>query len=349
MQRRTFVKQAGALAVTSMIPGHQPQEKEAKNQIISVTGNLSAAASGIWLPHEHVLSRFGPPAAEPGVYDKADAVEQVVPYLKYIGELGVDTIVDCTAAYFGRNVDVLKTLAEQSGVRILTNTGYYGAANDKYIPQHAYEQKPGEIARHWIEEFQNGIQGTEVRPGFIKTAIDGDGLSQVDGKLIRAAAITHKETGLIMAVHTSGNVDGAREELRIIKEEKVSPEAWIWVHAQNVEDPADLIWAAEQGAWISLDGIRINWYADKQLQGKNSIDQHLKHLLYLKDKGYLDQVLLSHDGSSYPPSGSPARPFDTLITTFIPVMKAAGFSQSEIDLLIKENPVNAFTIKTRLI
>ncbi len=120
-------------------------------------------------------------------------------------------------------------------MQIITNTGFYGAANDRYVPQVAYQKTPEKIAEIWIDEFKNGIQDTEVKPGFIKTAIDGDGLSSIDAKLVRAAAITHRETGLTIAVHTSGNVEGARKSLQILKEEKVAPEAWIWVHAQNAE------------------------------------------------------------------------------------------------------------------
>ena len=36
--------------------------------------------------------------------------------------------------YLGRDVQVLKRLSEASGIRILSNTGYYGAAKDKHVP-----------------------------------------------------------------------------------------------------------------------------------------------------------------------------------------------------------------------
>lgn len=352
MERRHFLKSAALLSSTSLLKvpftGKEKKSPEAAN-LMTVAGPLAPDQTAMWLPHEHILSRFGVEPAEPAIYDSKAVVEDVGPYLKYIKSLGVDTIVDCTAAYFGRNAGVLKELAEVSGMNIITNTGWYGAANDRYVPEKANKMKPDQMAREWINEFENGINGTGVKPGFIKTAIDGDGLSDIDAKLVRAAAQTHAATGLSIAVHTGGNVAGAKKELEILQEENVSPEAWIWVHAQNVENPRELIEAAEKGAWISLDGIRSTYYANQEKQGNDTVMQHLEHCNALKQAGYLDQVLLSHDGSSYPPEGKVKRPFDVLITTFIPMLKAAGYSDAEINQLTRTNPAKAFQVDKRMI
>jgi predicted metal-dependent phosphotriesterase family hydrolase len=351
MNRRSFMKNTLGIAALSVSPPYLKNfnNETAIGKILTVQGAIEPARLGFCLPHEHVVSRFGQPPAEPGQYDLQDAIQEIVPYLTYIKEIGVDSVIDCTTAYFGRNVNILKAVSEKSGVHILTNTGIYGASGDRYIPQSAYHESAETIARKWTDEFNNGIYDSGIRPGFIKTGIDGDGISEIDAKLVRAAAVCHRETGLAIAVHTSGNIAGAKIQLAILHEEGVKPEAWIWVHANNVDRVEDLLFAADQGAWISLDGLKEHYYANQKKQGNNTLLKHYELLKGLKDNGFINQVLLSHDGSSYPPDGIVKRPFDFLTNSFIPMLQIGGFTGQEIDQLVKINPSRAFTVRKRLV
>jgi len=87
-------------------------------------------------------------------------------------------------------------------------------------------------------------------------------------------------------------------------------------------------------------------YLSTYFHNKNVDKQTVKP--FLRDD-YLQQVLLSHDGSSYPQQGKSKRTFEVLFTTFLPMMKGAGFTDDEIRQLIVENPANAYSIKKRLI
>ena len=315
---------------------------------MSVLGPLDSSQLGTCLPHEHVISRFGEePEAHPS-YDYAHATSEIVPYLKYMKTLGCDSIMCCTAKYFGRDVKLLKMVSESSGMHIIANTGIYGAAKDRYVPKHAFGASASEIAKDWIREFEEGIDDTGVRPGFMKIGIDNGELSDIDAKLVRAGAITHRATGLTIQVHTGDNVGAVKKQLNILHEEGVSPNAWIWIHAHNVKDGNDLLTIAEKGAWISLDALRTVNYYEARSSVKTTVNRHLELLQLLKKHDYLGQVLLSHDGSSYPQAGKSKRTFEVLFSTFIPMMKASGFSDEEIDQLIKKNPVNAFRIHKRL-
>jgi phosphotriesterase-related protein len=315
---------------------------------MTVLGPVTPENMGVCLVHEHILSRFGVNPLEPGTYDNQSALTEVIPYLQYIKELDCQTIVDCTAAYFGRDAALLKQLSQNSGMHILTNTGYYGAANDRYVPEFVQKEKAEAVAKRWISEFKKGITDTGVKPGFIKTGVDSGPLSLTDRKLIQAAAMTHAATGLTIAVHTANNPQAVKEQLAILKAEKISPQAWIWVHAHEATEIKDLLEAAAQGAWISLDGIRTFHYSNGKKQGSQTLDKHLSYLQALNKAGYLNQVLLSHDGSSFPAGGVDSkRPFDTLFTAFIPMLKAAGFTEAQIRQLTVTNPAKAFTLQVR--
>ncbi|MEF8795622.1 MAG: hypothetical protein V5A48_04145 [Salinivenus sp.] len=347
MTRRDLLKRLGLAAGTgpwlgalfqSQDPASSPRRGErAEGQIMTVTGPVPPDEMGPALPHEHILSRFGVPPDRYPDYNLKDLFDTVVPKLEAVKALGGDAIMDCTAAYFGRDPLVLHRLAEVTGLRLLTNTGYYGAADDRYVPDHAYDETAEQLADRWLAEWTDGVDGTGVRPGFIKTAVDGGPLSDIDAKLVRAAAKTHRESGLTIAVHTSGNVPAAREQLSILNEEGVDPSAWIWVHAQNVDDVGALAAAAEQGAWIEFDGLAPG----------DAVGRHVELVRAMQERGLLGRVLLSHDGSSYPPEGSEPRPFDTLFRTFLPELRSAGIGEEIIRRLTVENPRRAFTVRVR--
>ena len=110
---------------------------------------------------------------------------------------------------------LLKRLSEASGLHILTNTGYYGAANDKHVPAFAFTETAEQLAARWIREAERGIDGTGIQPAFMKIGVDEAPLSEIDTKLVRAAAITHLRTGLPIASHTSTGT-AALEQLDLL-------------------------------------------------------------------------------------------------------------------------------------
>lgn len=337
MKRRTFLKRTLAASAGLALSGARSLHGELfDGKIITVTGPISPADAGIFLPHEHVMSKFGDEITDDPQYDSEVLDRRVRPYLEYIHGLGGGTLADCTTRYFGRNVEVLRELSINSGLQILSNTGYYGAANDRYIPEHAYRESAEQVAQRWINEWTHGIQGTGIRPGFIKIGVDEGALSDIDAKLVRAAAQTHRQTGLVMAVHTGDSMESVTQQLRILAEEGVHPSAWIWVHAQNTKRVEGLVFAAKQGAWIELDGV-----SEKNAQ------PHLEVVQQLKQLGYLNNLLLSHDGNSYRAGTRPPKGYDALFTTFIPLLQTSGFSSEEIYQLTQANPAKAFTVAVR--
>lgn len=287
------------------------------------------------LMHEHVLVDFaGAEIASPSRYDPDEVVRVVVPHLKQLRSLGCRTLVECTPAYLGRDAALLKRLSEAAGIQILTNTGYYGAANDKHLPRHAFSETDEQLAARWVREHERGIDGTGIRPAFMKIGVDGAPLSDVDRKLVRAAAITHRETGLPIASHT-GSGAAAMEELDILAERGVPLAAFIWVHAQNERDLSFHRRAAERGAWVEFDGVSTA-----------TIERHVELVRHMKDAGLLRNVLVSHDAGWYrvgEAGGGKFRPYDTLFTEFVPAARAAGVDEADVRQLLVSNPARVLS------
>ncbi|HKJ67327.1 MAG TPA: phosphotriesterase [bacterium] len=314
-------------------------EVERTGKIMSVQGLLEPREFGMALPHEHVLVDFiGANKVSRDRYDRQEVIRKVVPYLERVRRLGCDTLVECTPAYIGRDPMLLRRLSTITELQILTNTGYYGAADDKFVPAHAFDESPDQLADRWIREGEDGIEGSDIYPGFIKTGVDSGPLSSIDEKLVTAAARTHLATGLTIACHTGGD-SAIVGEMEVLEREDVDGRALIWVHAQNEEDPALHVRAAKAGIWVEFDGIH-----------PDRIEAYVKRVQAMKEAGYIHKVLLSQDAGWYhvgEPDGGTYRPHDTIFTDFIPALKSAGISSADIQQMTVENPRQAFTIRIR--
>lgn len=335
INRREFAALALAAGVGSTT---QRIFAQPAGQIMTVLGPIQPDELGFTLTHEHVLVDFiGAEEVSRARYDAEEVFRIALPFLEQARQFRCRTLVECTPAYIGRDPLLLKRLSQASGLHLLTNTGYYGAADDRYLPAHARQESAEQLAERWTREWRDGIEASGIRPGFIKIGVDGGPLSEVDRRLVQAAAKTHLASGLTIASHTGGGP--GLEEIETLRAEGVSPRAWIWVHAQGVQDNAILLQAAEQGAWISLDGL-----------ASESVGQHLEKLRVLKEKGFLRQILLSHDAGWYhvgEAGGGRFRPYDTLFKEMIPALEREGYTPEEIHTLTVENPRRAFTIRVR--
>ena len=309
--------------------------------IMTVNGPVRASEMGATLVHEHILVDFiGADSINDNRWSRPEVVKRSLPFLKQIRDLGCKSFVECTPDYLGRDPLLLQTLSDSSDLHILTNTGYYGAMNNKYIPKEAFTETADQLSEKWTGEWENGINGTGVKPGFIKIGVARETLSDMHRKLVTAAARTHLRTGLTIASHT-GPAIPAFEELDILQSERVSPEAFIWVHAQNEKDLSEHIRAARMGAWISLDGIN-----------DDNIEEYVKMISNMKDNNLLNKVLLSHDAGWYRPgeeNGGEYRGYNTLFEKLIPALREQKFSEEEINQMLVSNPGKAFSIKIRRI
>lgn len=312
-----------------------PPSNNVGDYINTVTGPISLDSLGLTLIHEHMLVDFiGADSINSDRWNRDSVVKKVLPFLLEVKKLGVLTILDCTPSFLAKDVLLLKELSEKSGIRIVTNTGFYGAVEGKYLPDFAQTETAEQLADRWIAEFENGIEATDIKPGFIKISVnEADTLSEIDQKLVQAAGLTHQKTGLTIASHT-GTWKTAVQEVRILQEMGVDPSAFVWVHAQAENDFSNYEEAAQLGVWISLDGI--GW----------AIDPYVERLLFAKEKGFLDHVLISHDAGWFDPakvSGGDFQPFTNIFEKLIPILNEKGFTYQDWDLLLKSNPKKAFS------
>jgi phosphotriesterase-related protein len=329
LSRKEFllIASGGLLATSCKIPD---------TTIMTINGPIKASQMGKTLIHEHFLVDFiGADKINYSRWNRDDVVKKVLPSLNEVKQYGIKTIFDCTPAYLGRDIILLKTLADKSGLQIVTNTGYYGAVDNKYLPTHAFTETADQLAARWIKEFEKGIEGTDSKPGFMKISVNSGSLTELHKKLVKAAAITNKATGLTICSHT-GPALPAMEEIQLLKENGVDLSAFVWVHAQAEKDKSFHQKAAAQGAWISLDGI-----------GWGDYENYADSISKLKDAGLLNRVLISHDAGWYKPEeagGGEFKGFTNIFTQLLPILETKGFTNEHIEQLLVKNPAEAFGI-----
>lgn len=340
MQRRAFIRllAGSGLAPIALRPaagalaGREPE-------VMTVRGRLPAARLGVVLPHEHVLVDFiGAAEISADRYSAEAAFARIRPYLERVRTLGCTTMFECTPAFLGRDPRLLVRLSEATGVNLITNTGYYTARQNKFLPAHALTEDADALAARWRREWEDGIDATGIRPGFVKIGVDAGGLTEQGRKIVRAAARVHRASGLTIAAHTGDHL-AANEQLAVLREEGVKPDAWIWVHAHNAKDEASLLAAARAGAWLGFDGV-----------SPRTLPRHVQLVTTMKSNGLLGRVLVSQDAGWYrpgEPDGGQFRDYEFLFRVFLPALRTAGLTESEVEELTVSNPARAYAIAKR--
>ncbi|MEN9937766.1 MAG: hypothetical protein RLZZ387_4345 [Chloroflexota bacterium] len=294
-------------------------------------GPMEADALGMILPHEHIFVEFRPPET-PGhaEADADDVVRLMAPELRRAAEAGVTALVDCTPVGVGRRADVLLAVSRAAGVPVVAPTGIY---REPWVPRWAHEASE-EALRDWmLDELQGQIAGTGVRAAWIKLSAGDDGITEVERRILRAAARAAAVCGATIGSHTiRGRV--AREQIDVIEECGHSAERFIWIHASADEDFGLNLELARRGAWVEYDWI-----------GGQPDELILDRVLRMLDAGLGRRLLLSQDRGWYDPAlpgGGEPKPFTYLSEVFLPKLLAAGVDEATLRILTVENPFRAY-------
>ena len=235
----------------------------------------------------------------------------------------------------GRNLPVLRSLADATSIHIIAPTGVY---RDAYIPETLREISEHELAELWTTELTEGIEGTSIRAGFIKLAMSDDGPTALEIRNLKAAVIASQNTGAVIASHTIGG-KVARREMDVLEEAGLDLHRFIWIHAQTEPDVSILEEAARRGAYVELDSVGAPHQSQAEL---------LETTIALIEAGFADHLLLSHDAGWYNPArldGLPEdgfRGYTALARDFLPGLLKRGITEEQVRLITVNNPANAF-------
>jgi phosphotriesterase-related protein len=304
----------------------------------TVTGPIDGDSLGLILPHEHLVTDLRTPDQPgQGEADPDDVVRVMGPHLDDARDAGITALVECSPPGVGQNPAAIQALANYCSLALIMPTGLY---RQQWIPADKLAMTDTQLTDWMIGEIADGIQGSDVRAGFIKMGVSNEGITPDEARNLRAAARAARETGVIVASHTSGPLGGehALEQLDILASQGLPGEQFNWVHAQHA-DVSYHVKAAQRGAYIGFDNLKP---AEE--------DRYLALVLEAIHAGLAERILLSHDNGWYRPGepdggASQVRGFTYLVYGFLPRLRRKGVPDDLIKMMTETNPARAFRMR----
>ena len=308
----------------------------------TVLGPVDVNDLGFTLMHEHILnSSAGIPQAFPELVDREEAVARGVAALKEAAAEGIKTYVDVTTMDLGRDIGVIRAVAEQVDVHIIACTGIWVD-----IPRSiARGVTPDQLARAFIRDIEVGVDGTDIKPGVIKVATTEEGVTPANEIVLRAAARASKETGPAHHHHTAAPEMVGNGQIQIFLEEGVDLSLVNIGHSNDSTDLDYLSGIIRQGCYLGLDR-----YPGGRVQGPRW-DERTQVVKELLDMGLVNRMTLSHD---YPLSFLLSQEMNEERQTYnpdgicfinrvvLPRLRELGVGDEAINTMMVDNPRRFF-------
>ena len=226
-----------------------------------------------------------------------DNVEASAAEAMHFKQSGGRTIVDQTTRGLGRDPTAIRAIANLTGLNVVMGTGYYVHLTH---PADLFLRHEQDIADEMTREIVEGIGNTGVRCGIIGE-IGVEVLSDNELKVLRAAAIAQRQTGALVTVHTMYLYSGAEGGIRIANElQKAGADLSRVVFCHQDGSGVDVHYQEEllkRGIILEYDlfGFEVAFEASGQAAQWPSDAQRINELSNLLDRGWIKQVLISHD------------------------------------------------------
>lgn len=263
---------------------------------------------------------------------RLDQYDLICQEMKDLRALGVSNIIEMTNRYMGRNPQFMLDLMRETGINVVACTGYY---QDAFFPEHVAARSVEQLAQEMVDEIVIGIDGTELKAGIIAEIGSSEGvITPLEEKVFIAAARAHIETGRPISTHTSFSTMGV-EQLALLQAHGVDLSRVTVGHCDLKDNLDNILRMIDLGAYVQFDTIGKNsYYPDEKRIGM---------LHELRNRGLLNRVMLSMDitrRSHLKANGGNG--YDYLLTTFIPQLRQSGFSQADVDTMLRDNPSQFF-------
>ena len=263
---------------------------------------------------------------------RLDQYDLICQEMKDLRASGVSNIIEMTNRYMGRNPQFMLDLMRDTGINVVACTGYY---QDAFFPEHVAAHSVEQLAQEMVDEIVIGIDGTELKAGIIAEIGSSEGvITPLEEKVFIAAARAHIETGRPISTHTSFSTMGV-EQLVLLQAHGVDLSRVTVGHCDLKDNLDNILRMIELGAYVQFDTIgKNNYYPD---------EKRIAMLHAIRDRGLLSHVMLSMDitrRSHLKANGGNG--YDYLLTTFIPQLRQTGFSQADVDTMLRDNPSKFF-------
>lgn len=311
----------------------------------TVISDIDEKNLGLTYVHDHLIVRKAEYNSLPArilLDDVVKTLEEVRRFKKFGGQ----TIVDVQPFGAGRDIEALKYISEESGVKIVASTGVHKL--DFYRENFwSLKAEVDEITEVFIDEIVNGAYAfdekdpfkkrTNIKAGIIKIATDNNGLTDYYQKIFKAAAKAHRQTGVSIITHTELSTFGT-EQAAFLIDNGVEPDSIIISHMDKRLNIENIIKLAKIGVFLEFDCIaRYKYHSD---------NEEILLIKRMVEEGFVDRIVMGMDSTrerflSY--GGNCGLTY--IIEKFIPKMNMLGIKDKEIKKILIYNPESALRIR----
>ena len=311
--------------------------------VSTARGPIPTDQLGFVLMHEHiVLQSPGVRANWPDTLDQHAAIQRSVTKLNEAKAAGVDTLVDLTTMDNGRDVPLIAEIAAQTDVQVVVATGMW-----RLVPRYFMDKTPDDLARLFVADITQGVQGTTVKAAIIKNASDDRTISGLQDLAFRAAARAHRQTGVPLSTHTNVFEQSGLDQQRIYAEECVDLTRVIIGHSGDTDDLDYLHRLLDRGSYLGMDRFGLDHFGPQKFLDTPG---RVRVIAALCAQGYADRLVLSHDAGCWPDGRSVAFQEQTwpnwrythVPSEVVPALREAGVSKEHMELMTRGNPRKIF-------
>lgn len=310
-------------------------------KVQSVLGPIDSEKLGQTLAHEHITCMDWSMRMSFGLkYFDFDWVAKTGAAMlrKAREEWGIQTLVDGTPINLGRDVKLLAEVSRGSGMNIIASSGFY------YQEEPCLSGRSAEEIDHWLDqECTEGMDGTDILPGILKSAVGAGGITPMLNNVLTAVGRVSARRQLPIFCHHDVRAKSGMDILDIFEKTQTDVRRVIIGHSGDTNDRDYLLSMLKRGCFLGMDRFA---YCDVTL----SMDERVQVIVDLFQKGYGKQLLLSHDYGVYMGFQGTMEDekqkdhqnnevdFTLIHRKVLPSLQRYGLTEQEIHLLTVENP-----------
>ncbi len=345
---------------------------------MTVLGPIAPEDLGPTITHEHLLidmTCYLPPVGEAdelpvslerlhelrldlnGSRDNVvlDDHDLAIEELRAHADEGGGAVVDVTLEDIGRDPELLRRAARETGLHVIAGCGHYVHLSHRA----GLDDEPVEsIHARLVAELTEGIGESGVRPGIIGEIGASAQLHPTEANVLRAAARASADTGVAITVHLSPNSDNAHEVLDLLEAEGADLQRVVADHLDInlTRFRGDLRRAldyqrsiAARGCFLEYDTCGNQSYSPSAIGDPPfwfaSDQERALAIAQLCEDGYADRILLSQDvchKTDLRRFGGVG--YGHVLRTFRTHLREAGLDETTISRFLVDNPRRLLTI-----
>ncbi len=305
-------------------------------QVETTAGPVDDSELGLTLIHEHLRVRSESVSFQfPHLYDEANEYERAVAQVSAAMQRGVKTICDPTVMEAGRDIRFMSRVVEATGIQLVASTGIYAY---HYVPPHFQNRDIDYMADVFVRDIEVGIQGTHIKPGFLKCCTDHQGVTDDVEKVLRATARASNRTGRPIMTHSHPQSGQGLAQMKVFEDEGVPPERVLIGHTGDTDSLDYIEELLSHGPFIGMDRYGIDVILPTDRRNATVIE--------LAKRGYADRMMLSQDACCtidwFPQelidATAPNWKMTYVLDEIVPALEEAGVTGEQVEQMMVDAP-----------